>query len=49
MFGLIAGFSIICGTGIMVAVTAIVSDYKNEQLKLQIQQSKKEVQLEQIC
>ena len=48
MFGLIAGISIICGTGVIIAVTAILTDHKNEQLKLQIQLLEKETELEQI-
>lgn len=48
MFGLIAGLSIICGTGAIIAVTAIMTDHKNEQLKLQIQLLEKETELEQI-
>lgn len=48
MFGLIAGLSIICGTGVIIAVTAILTDHKNEQLKLQIQLLEKEAELEQI-
>lgn len=48
MFGLIAGLSIICGTGVIIAVTAIMTDHKNEQLKLQIQLLEKETELEQI-
>lgn len=48
MFGLIAGLSIICGTGVIIAVTAILTDHKNEQLKLQIQLMEKEAELEQI-
>lgn len=48
MFEIIIIISIVCGTGVAIALTAILTDHKKERLKLQIEMLEKEAQLEQI-
>lgn len=48
MWGIIAILTIICGSGVIIALTAILSDHNSEKTKLQIKMLEKEVELEQL-
>ena len=48
MFGIITIITIVCGTGMAIAMTAIITEHKKEKFKLQIEMLEKETQLEQI-